>query len=30
MVAQPVGAQPGVIAEQLQRFAEEVMPAFGG
>lgn len=28
MVAQPVGAQQPVIAEQLQRFAEEVMPHF--
>ena len=28
MVAQPVGARPGTISEQLQRFAEEVMPAF--
>lgn len=28
MVAQPVGAQPATIAEQLQRFAEGVMPAF--
>ncbi len=30
MVAQPVGAPPPVIIEQLQRFADEVMPAFGG
>ena len=28
MVAQPVGARPGTISEQMQRFAEEVMPAF--
>lgn len=28
MVAQPVGARPGTITEQMQRFAEEVMPAF--
>ncbi len=28
MVAQPVGARPETISEQLQRFAEEVMPAF--
>ena len=29
MVAQPVGAQPQTIAEQLERFAAEVMPSFG-
>ena len=28
MVAQPVGARPETIREQLQRFAEEVMPHF--
>jgi alkanesulfonate monooxygenase SsuD/methylene tetrahydromethanopterin reductase-like flavin-dependent oxidoreductase (luciferase family) len=28
MVAQPVGAQPAVVMEQMQRFGEEVMPAF--
>jgi alkanesulfonate monooxygenase SsuD/methylene tetrahydromethanopterin reductase-like flavin-dependent oxidoreductase (luciferase family) len=28
MVAQPVGARPETIAEQLERFAAEVMPAF--
>ncbi len=28
MVAQPVGARPDTVSEQLQRFAEEVMPAF--
>ncbi len=28
MVAQPVGAPPPVVIEQLQRFAEEVMPSF--
>lgn len=28
MVAQPVGARPDTVAEQLQRFAEEVLPAF--
>ena len=28
MVAQPVGAPPPVVIEQLQRFAEEVMPTF--
>ena len=28
MVAQPVGAQPDTIAEQLQRFSEDVMPEF--
>ena len=28
MVAQPVGAHPGSIRGQLQRFAEDVMPAF--
>ncbi len=28
MVAQPVGARPGTISEQMQRFAEEVLPAF--
>ncbi len=30
MVAQPVGARPETITEQLERFAEEVMPHFGG
>ena len=30
MVAQPVGAPPPVVIEQLQRFAEEVMPTFRG
>ena len=30
MVAQPVGAPPPVVIEQLQRFAEEVMPSFTG
>lgn len=29
MVAQPVGAQPSVVMEQMQRFAEEVLPHFG-
>ncbi|MEL7157685.1 MAG: hypothetical protein AAFN30_13935 [Actinomycetota bacterium] len=29
MVAQPVGAHPKTIAEQLERFATEVMPALG-
>ncbi len=28
MVAQPVGARPETIGEQLERFAAEVMPAF--
>ncbi len=28
MVAQPVGAQPSVVLEQMQRFGEEVLPAF--
>jgi len=28
MVAQPVGAQPHTIAEQLERFAAEVLPSF--
>lgn len=28
MVAQPVGAQPATIFEQMERFAAEVMPAF--
>lgn len=28
MVAQPVGARPDTISEQLQRFAAEVLPAF--
>jgi alkanesulfonate monooxygenase SsuD/methylene tetrahydromethanopterin reductase-like flavin-dependent oxidoreductase (luciferase family) len=28
MVAQPVGARPETISEQLHRFAEEVLPAF--
>ncbi|MGI9594720.1 MAG: LLM class flavin-dependent oxidoreductase [Acidimicrobiales bacterium] len=30
MVAQPVGAQPAIIDEQLRRFAEDVMPEFTG
>lgn len=30
MVAQPVGARPETISEQLERFATEVMPHFGG
>lgn len=29
MVAQPVGARPDTVSEQLARFADEVMPAFG-
>lgn len=28
MVAQPVGAHPTLVMEQLERFAEEVMPSF--
>ena len=28
MVAQPVGAQPATVMEQLERFAAEVMPHF--
>ncbi|MFT7602376.1 MAG: alkanesulfonate monooxygenase SsuD [Acidimicrobiales bacterium] len=28
MVAQPVGCQPGVVMEQMQRFGEEVLPHF--
>ncbi len=29
MVAQPVGAQPTMVLEQMERFGKEVLPAFG-